>query len=208
MKKILLTFFAFIIMIFWTYNHCFSEWKNTTQYIIQYVETKIDDTKQIQEKYDLKNDEKIKNYLEKLKNFEDILKKIQKTQSWKDFIPKIVNQIKNENDIIRLYLKEKIQEQKKIAHKYSLLYSQQLATIIKKINNIISKIWKTLINKENFNTKDKQIIDILYLIKLKLNNLESITKKDFYTKKQLDNYIISNFSQIKAHFRQIRQIAK
>jgi hypothetical protein len=62
--------------------------------------------------------------------------------------------------------------------------------------------------KEKINNKDRQIISLLYQIKLKLDKLGNLTNNTFNSKKDLQNYIISNFNQITFHFKQIKNIVR
>jgi hypothetical protein len=62
--------------------------------------------------------------------------------------------------------------------------------------------------KERLNYKDRQIVGILILIKQKLNRLETITENKWNTKKEIRDYIMSNFKQITYNFRQIKDIIK
>jgi len=101
-----------------------------------------------------------------------------------------------------------IQKKKEESKKYSILYSKKIKPITNKINNIVINISSKLIQKERINSKDRQIISLLYQIKLKLNKLEKITTISFNTKKDLQNYIINTFKQITFHFKQIKNIVK
>jgi len=210
MKKI----FIFLILIFSALNFSTifaSENNQTINYLIKFINSKNYDLENIVQKYDLEKDSKIKQYINDYKNLKSFLEKLKKSSNTKQnkiYIANTVKKLKSLNEEIKSYLKQKIIENKQKTKKYSIIYSKKLKPIIEKIDWIIQKIALKLVNKDNYSKKDKQIINILYLIKQRLNNLNSITTKTFYSRKQLNNYIISNFSQIKNHFRQIRQIAK
>jgi DNA repair exonuclease SbcCD ATPase subunit len=176
--------------------------------LIKYNYTKIKDLQTIQEKYDLKNDKQINKYISDYKKLNNLLNKLKTAKNKDDFVENIITKLKKLNEEIKIYLKEKTTIQKQKAKKYAKIYEKKLKKVTKKINNIITNIAKILIKKEHYNSKDKQIINILYLIKQKLNNLENLSSKTFFSRKDLNKYILDNFNQIKAHFRQIRKIAE
>jgi len=120
----------------------------------------------------------------------------------------LIEQLKINNTLIKKQLKIKIAEQKKEAKKYSILYYKKIKPTIEKVDIIVINIAKKLMKKEKLNNKDRQIVGILMLIKQKLDRLETITEKKWNTKKEIRDYIMSNFKQITYNFRQIKDIIK
>ena len=180
----------------------------TINYLINYVNVKSSDIEKMQKKYNLEGDEDIKQRLKKLEEVKNILTKTSKTWEYNSYIPKIVEQLKENNTKIKEQLKEKIEKKKQEADKYKLMYYKNLIPVINKINNITINIAKKLVKKENYNSKDKQIIAVLILIKQRLAELEKLSEKSFNTKKDLKEYLMSNFKQITNNFRQIKNIVK
>jgi uncharacterized protein YukJ len=120
----------------------------------------------------------------------------------------LIEQLKINNTLIKEQLKTRIAKQKKETKKYSKLYYKKIKPAIKKIHKIVVNIAKKLMKKNKLNNKDRQIVGVLIPIKQKLDRLKSITKRKWNTKKEIRNYIISNFRQITYHFRQIKDIIK
>ena len=210
MKKLFTTFFIIILIIVnINFTHSF-EWNKTQtiDYLINYTNSKISDIEKITKKYNLKDNTKLNKKIEELKDLKNILIKTKKTWKYDDYINKVIGQLKNNNNSIKAYIKILIQKKKEESKKYSILYSKKIKPITNKINNIVINISSKLIQKERINSKDRQIISLLYQIKLKLNKLEKITTISFNTKKDLQNYIINTFKQITFHFKQIKNIVK
>ena len=212
MKKILSTFFiSLFILISIPFTYSSSAEKSDTQtinYLIKYVDTKIGDLIKISKKYDLGDDETIKERIKELEDINNILLKTQKTWQYNEYIKKIVEKLKQNNNLIKIQLKEKIKEQKEEASKYTIVYYKKIKPVLVKIDDIIINIASKLMKKEKINSKDKQIIWILVLIKQKLDKLENITEESFNTIKDLREYIMSNFNQITFHFGQIKNIVR
>jgi hypothetical protein len=120
----------------------------------------------------------------------------------------LIEQLKINNTLIKEQLKIKIAEQKKETKKYSKLYYKKIKPTVKKMNEIVINIAKKLMKKNKLNNKDKQIVGILIPLKQKLDRLKSITKRKWNTKKEIRDYIMSNFKQIIYNFRQIKNIIK
>ena len=210
MKKVLtllfITFFM-LLNINITYSNNKVNSKKIT-YLIKYVNTKTNDLEKIRKKYNLENDKNISLRLKKLREIKKILIKTEKTWEYNNYIWKLIKQLKINNTLIKEQLKAKITEQKKEAKKYSILYYKKIKPAIEKINIIVINIAKKLMKKERLNYKDRQIVGILILIKQKLNRLETITENKWNTKKEIRDYIMSNFKQITYNFRQIKDIIK
>ena len=181
---------------------------HTINYLIKYVDTKTSDINKMQEKYNLNNDEEIINKLNELNEISKILLKTKKTWEYNEYISKIVLQLKNNNNALKEYLKAIIDEKKTEAEKYKVIYSKKIKPITEKINDIVINIASKLMQKEKINYKDKQIISLLYQIKQKIDKQNNLTDNTFNTKKDIQNYIISNFNQITFHFGQIKDIVK
>jgi len=211
MKKLFMTFF--LILFIWTnisFSYSFENTNNleTVNYLIKYTDSKISDVEQIIKKYNLENDKKLKIKIQELKNIKKILTLTKKTWKYKLYINKVIKELKDNNTSLKIYIKQTLEIQKEKVNNYKIIYSLKIKPIINKINEIVIKIaWKLMI-KEKINNKDKQIINLLYQIKLKLDKLDNLTKINFNTKKELQNYIISTFNQIKFHFNQIKDIVR
>lgn len=177
-------------------------------YLIKYVNTKTNDLEKIRKKYNLENDKNINLRLKKLREIKKILIKTEKTWEYNDYIWKLIEQLKINNTLIKEQLKIKIAKQKKEAKKYSILYYKKIKPVIEKIDIVVIDIAKKLMKKEKLNNKDRQIVGILILIKQKLDILKTITEKKWNTKKEIKDYIMSNFKQIIYNFRQIKDITK
>ena len=211
MKKVLtlllVTFFTLLnIDITYSNNNKVDSKKIT--YLIKYVNTKTNDLEKIRKKYNLESDKNISLRLKKLREIKKILIKTEKTWEYNDYIWKLIEQLKINNTLIKKQLKIKIAEQKKEAKKYSILYYKKIKPTIEKVDIIVINIAKKLMKKEKLNNKDRQIVGILMLIKQKLDRLETITEKKWNTKKEIRDYIMSNFKQITYNFRQIKDIIK
>jgi len=211
MKKVLtlllVTFFTLLnIDITYSNNNKVDSKKIT--YLIKYVNTKTNDLEKIRKKYNLESDKNISLRLKKLREIKKILIKTEKTWEYNDYIWKLIEQLKINNTLIKEQLKIKIAEQKKEAKKYSILYYKKIKPTIEKVDIIVINIAKKLMKKEKLNNKDRQIVGILMLIKQKLDRLETITEKKWNTKKEIRDYIMSNFKQITYNFRQIKDIIK
>lgn len=203
----------FLILFIWTnisFSYSFENTNNleTVNYLIKYTDSKISDVEQIIKKYNLENDKKLKIKIQELKNIKKILTLTKKTWKYKLYINKVIKELKDNNTSLKIYIKQTLEIQKEKVNNYKIIYSLKIKPIINKINEIVIKIaWKLMI-KEKINNKDKQIINLLYQIKLKLDKLDNLTKINFNTKKELQNYIISTFNQIKFHFNQIKDIVR
>ena len=208
MKKI---FTFLIILIFVVFNistaNSNSESKRI-QTLIKYVDTKISDLEKISNKYDLNGDIDINKRLKKLKEINNILVKTKTSGEYNNYIPEIIEQLKDNNNLIKEQLKVKIEASKIEWEKYSALYLEKISPIIKKINKITVDIAKKLMKKDKLSPKDGQIVWILILVKQKLVELENITEKKWNSKKEVKDYILSNFKQITNNFRQIKNISK
>ncbi len=212
MKKLISTFLI-ILLIYVNINFTYSySVKNsdpqTINYLIKYVNEKTEDIKKMQEKYDLIKDETLELRLNELENIKKILLQTKKTWEYNEYIKNIVEQLKQNNNSLKSYLKEKIKFQKEEAKNYTLLYYKKIKPVLNKIDDIVINIAAKLMKKNKINSKDKQIIAILILIKQKIEKLENLTDNSFNTVKELREYIMSNFKQITFHFRQIKNIVK
>jgi len=210
MKKILFTLFIiFSIITNINYSYSFDENNiKTVESLINYINTKTEDLVKMQEKYDLVDDKDIKQRLNKLEEIKKILVKTSKTWEYNNYVLDLVEQLKFNNTLIKENLKIKIIEKKIEADKYKILYYQKINPVIDRINIIVKNIAKQLMKKEKLNLKDKQIIWILTLVKQRLDKLDNITNIDFKTKKDLIDYIVSNFKQVTNNFKQMKNIIK
>lgn len=211
MRKILLTFF--IITLIWVNTHfTHSLWeKNNSQtinYLIKYTDKKISDIEKISTKYDLEKNKIINKKIQELKDLKSILIKSRNTPQYEKYTGNITKKLKENNDYLKKYLKRKIENKKIEVKKYRIIYLKRIKPIINKINSIVINIAMKLKEKEQFNHKDKQIINNLYQIQNNLKNLENITNRNFNTKKDLQNYIIYQFNQVRNLFNQIKAIVK
>lgn len=209
MKKILSTLLIiFFLIVNINFTYWLDESNKTVNYLIDYVNTKKNDLIKMQKKYDLQDDIEINLRLNKLKEINRILLRTSKTWEYNTYISQIVEQLKQNNNLIKENLKQKIEEKKIQAYKYKIFYYQKINPILNKIDNIVKNIAKKLMKKEKYNSKDKQIISKLVLIKNKIDNLYKLTGKNFNTKKDLREYIMYNFKQITNNFGQIKNIIK
>ena len=210
MKKLFITFFIIILIIVnINFTNSFEWNKNQTiDYLIKYTNSKISDIEKITKTYNLEENTKLNKKIEELKDLQNILIKTKKTWKYNDYINKIIGELKKNNNSIKIYIKILIQKKKEESKKYSILYSKKIKPITNKVNNIVINIASKLMQKEKINSKDRQIIGLLYQIKLKLNKLGNITNSRFNTKKDLQNYIVSTFKQITFHFKQIKNIVR
>lgn len=208
MKNILtsLMIFLFIISNITIVNSDFES--ERIWYLIRYVDTKINDLEKISKKYNLENDKDINSRIKKLVEINNILIKTEKTWEYNRYISKLIEQLKDNNNLIKSQLKVKISNSRIEADKYSILYYKKIKPFTKKINKIIIDIARKLMTKDRLSNKDKQIVWILILIKQKLSDLENITERKWNSKKEVRDYIASSFKQITYNFKQIKNITK
>jgi len=196
------------ININFTYSFSAKKTNQTINYLIKYTDSKVADIEKIILKYNLKEDKILNDKIIKLKQIKKILIQTNKTWKYNTYIDKIILELKNNNNSLKLYVKKIISIKKSKIQNNKILFSKKIKPILDKINSITINIASKLIIKDKLNNKDKQIINLLYQIKLKLNKLEFLTHKNFNSKKDIQNYIISNFKQITFHFKQIKDIVK
>ena len=211
MKKIFNILLIFLIIwINFNYSYSFSETNSsqTINFLIKYTNSKIYDINKIVKKYHLENDNIIKEKIKELKNINNFLQKNTNNPKNKDYIDKLIKKLKNNNNYLKQYIKKLLENKKLEAKKYSIVYFKRIKPIINKLNDIVINIAKKLMQKEKLNYKDKQIIQLLYQIKIKLDSLEKITKINFNTKEDLQQYIINKFNQIKTQFNSIKNIVQ
>jgi len=211
MKKLFLTFLVIILIwvnINFTYSSTWNNSSNTINYLIKYTDSKLSDINKIIKKYNLEQDKILIKKIEELEKVRAILVQTKKTWEYNNYINKIMVQLKENNNSLKIYIKKQIIVKKDEAKKYTILFSKKIKPILNKINDIVVNIASKLMIKEKINNKDRQIISLLYQIKLKLDKLSSLTNNTFNSKKDLQNYIISNFNQITFHFKQIKNIVR
>ena len=211
MKKLFLTFLVIILIwvnINFTYSSTWNNSSNTINYLIKYTDSKLSDINKIIKKYNLEQDKILIKKIKELKEIKAILIQTKKTWEYNNYINKIMVQLKENNNSLKIYIKKQIIVKKDEAKKYTILFSKKIKPILNKINDIVVNIASKLMIKEKINNKDRQIISLLYQIKLKLDKLSSLTNNTFNSKKDLQNYIISNFNQITFHFKQIKNIVR
>ncbi len=206
MKKlltyILIAFFSFLFTNFTLANFD----SDKVSFLIKYVDDKISDLEKIGKKYDIENDDKFISRVRKLEEIKKILVRTKRTWEYNKYIAKITEQLKENNNLIKTELKEKINIQKNEALKYSDLYYDKVRVKIKKIDKIIIDIARKLMEKEKLSDKDKQIVWLLSLAKQKLDDIKDIKKRNWNSKNEVKQYIISSFNQIAYNFKQIRSI--
>ncbi len=183
------------------------DWKRVS-YLIKYVDSKISDIKKIVKKYSLQDDNEIKSRIRKLREIKRILTETEKSWKYKNYTQKLIEQLKENNELIKKQLKQKIEQKKIEAKKYSILYYEKIKPRIKKIDNILILIAKKLIEKDKFNKKDKKIIWVLISIKQKLEELDSITNKKWKSKEDIRLNISYNFRQMKDSFDSLKDIIR
>ncbi len=209
MKKVI--YILSIIFIFMgSYNSSLSySWEQgiTIKYLIKYSDNKIYNLEKIIKKYNLENDKYIKSKIQELKNIKKSLEIIKYNKKY-ELINQILKKLKENNNSLKDYLKKKLKENKKKLEKYKKIYYQKIKKILLKIDYTIKVVSKEFYFNQNKTVKNKQILDLLYLIKIKLDNLKNLEQKNFYSKKEMINYIVDNFRQIQFHFRQIKNIIK
>lgn len=211
MRKIftfLIIMFIAIVNIDFSYSSNNNQDSKQISYLIDYINGKINDIGEISDKYNLNDDIDVQKRVQKLEEIRKILVKTKKTWEYNKYISKLIIELKNNNILIKKILKEKIIKQKDSAKKYSILYFQKIKPAIDKIESITTDIAKTLMKKDKLNSKDKQIVSILVQIRKKLDFLKELTNKNWNTKKEIKDYISTNFKQITSNFKQIKDIIK
>lgn len=179
-----------------------------TKYLIKYVSEKISDLEKIKNRYDLIKDKEINSRETRLKEINKLLEKNKKTWEYNKHIPQIITQLKENNNLIKLQLKEKIKKKEDEAEKYAKTAHWKIRKTIKKTNKIVISIARELMKKEDLNNKDKEMVWILIQIKNKLEEMDSIKKKKWDTKKDIIKHVVSWFNQVSSNFKQIRKISK
>ncbi len=213
MKKLITTFLIFFSLLFFIPKNSFSSYykiDNWKQISIQTKKTSLLLKKHVDKlekqinfyknKLNLNNDKKILGWLEDISVINKWLEAIKNDKVWalkaNILIKSIINRLKTINRELKPYLKEKLFNNQKKIKSVKNKYNPIIKKFNIKLQKWINKIKKKLSNK-NFSIK-KEI-----LIKKHLENIENYIlrlntfgRKDFYSVKELKDFLIINIKWI------------
>ncbi len=210
-KKILIAFFVLLLVLVnidFTYSFSNQNKTHTINLLIKHTDSRISIIEKVLKKYDIEKSKEIKEKIKELREIRNLLIQINRTWKHKKHIKNIVEKLRINNDFFRYYIKEKIKNKRLEVRQYSIIYSKRIDPVLNKIDTIVINIASTFIQKNKISSKDKQIINLLYQIKQKTDNLKKLNQNNFNTRKELQNYIINTFNQIILNFKQIKNIVR
>jgi len=213
MKKLISTFLIFFSLLFLIPKNSFSSYYKTDdgkEISIQTKKTGLLLKKHVDKlerqinfyknKLDLNNDKKIIWWLEDIKVINKWLEAIKNDKVWalkaNILIKSIINRLKTINRELKPYLKEKLIENQKKIKNIKYKYNPIIKKFNLKLQRWINKIEKK-INNKNIPTAKKEII------KKHLDNIENYIlrlntfwRKEFYSIKELKEFLIINIKWI------------
>lgn len=176
----------------------------------KYIEKLLSQLKSFKFKYNIQNDTLINNSINKLERMLVWLDKIKSNnldnEKASSLITNIVDELKSINYELKPYLKEKLEQSRQEVSDYKNKYGQKLKVFSAQLRNIISTLISRINLNKNISNSDEKIKIHLRYLENYISKLENFERVEFYSTKDLKNYMVSNIRNITNEMFEIKKI--